>query len=440
MGRPRPGFDLEFPAALRGRGSPFTIRVHLPNTWNDGNDHSVTRNPDQGDRRGTPRGYMEPSPDAPSQTDTPSAASHAEDAEIPLAQVETPAALVDLDRARENAGRVVDYLSKHGLTWRPHVKTHKSLTLARIQLESGASGLTVATLHEAEVMSTLEADLLLAHPPVGRGKETRLSRFLETRTLSVALDSRASLETVARAGQSAGRTVPILVEIDVGMGRVGTVTEQAALDLARNAEESPHTSFRGILFYPGHIRTPAADQGQALAAVGDRLSRVLDVLRGADLPPAVVSGGSTPTLWQSHRIPGVTEVRAGTCIFHDRDTLALGVCSEDQIAYRILASVVSTAVPGQAVVDAGSKALAKESFRSGGQGFGRVWDHPEVVVRSVSEEHGILDLSQTDWVPEVGDLISILPNHVCVSVNLQDRLLATTEEGLRPVALEARGR
>ncbi len=403
----------------------------------------MTRNSDQGDRGATFRGYMEPSPDTPAQPGTHSAPPHGEGGEtplVPLAQVETPAALVDLDRARKNADRVVGYLSKHGLAWRPHVKTHKSLTLARIQLESGASGLTVATLHEAEVMSALGADLLLAHPPVGRGKEARLSRFLEEQTLSVALDSRNSLDTVARAGRSAGCTVPILVEIDVGMGRVGIVGPQEALDLAREAEESPHTSFRGVLFYPGHIRSPASEQGHALAVVGDRLSRVLDVLKDAGLPPAVVSGGSTPTLWQSHRIPGVTEVRAGTCIFHDRDTLALGVCSEDQIAYRVLASVVSTAVPGQAVVDAGSKALAKESFRSGGQGFGRVWEHPEVVVRSVSEEHGILDLSETDWLPEVGDLISILPNHVCVSVNLQDRLLEMTEHGVRPVALEARGR
>lgn len=359
---------------------------------------------------------------------------------IPLARVETPAALVDLGRARENAAQVTAYLSEHGLGWRPHVKTHKSLTLARIQLESGATGLTVATLHEAEVMATLGADLLLAHPPVGQGKEARLARFLEDRPLSVALDSRRSLQTVARAGRSAGRSVPVLVEIDVGMGRVGTGTPREALDLARDAEESPHTSFRGVLFYPGHIRSPGPQQTGALESVGDRLSRVLEALTSVELPPAVVSGGSTPTLWQSHRIPGLTEVRAGTCIFHDRDTLALGVCSEEQIAYRVLTSVVSTAVRGQAVVDAGSKALAKEPFRSGGQGFGRVWEHPEVVVRSVSEEHGILDLSETDWVPEVGDLISIIPNHVCVSVNLQDRLLAVTEEGLRPVPLEARGR
>jgi len=360
--------------------------------------------------------------------------------------VETPAAVVDLGQARANSEKVVRYLSEHELAWRPHVKTHKSRTLARIQLEAGARGLTVATLREAEAMAPLEADLLLAHPPVGVARRERLTRVLQRTSLSVALDSPEALATVREAAAAAERPVPVLVEIDVGMERVGLTTSADVVSLAEAAVSSGLTPFKGILFYPGHIRKPAAEQDADLHAVGRLVEHVLDHLEDAGLSPEVVSGGSTPTLWRSHDIPGVTEIRAGTCIFHDRDTLALGVCDASEVAYRVETTVVSTAVSGQAVVDAGSKALAREEFRAGGRGYGIVMEHPQVFVSRVSEEHGVLDLSESDWHPRVGDRVSVIPNHVCVSVNLQDHLL--TEEangpdridGLRVIALEGRGR
>lgn len=364
---------------------------------------------------------------------------------IPRHLVETPAAVVDLSRARANAEKVVRYLSDHGLAWRPHVKTHKSRVLARIQLEAGARGLTVATLREAEAMAPLGADLLLAHPPVGEARRVRLTQVLARTPLSVALDSPEALDTVRAAANAAQRAVPVLVEIDVGMGRVGLTETAEVLKLAEAAASSKLTSFRGILFYPGHIRKSGAEQDVELEALRDRLSRVLADLRSAGLPPEVVSGGSTPTLWRSHDIPGVTEIRAGTCIFHDRDTLALGVCDPSEVAYRVETTVVSTAVPGQAVVDAGSKALAREEFRADGRGYGIVLEHPEVPLSRLSEEHGVLDLSGTEWRPRVGDRVSVIPNHVCVSVNLQDQLLAEEpgDQGgqpLRVIPLEGRGR
>jgi D-serine deaminase-like pyridoxal phosphate-dependent protein len=359
---------------------------------------------------------------------------------VPEELVETPAAVVDLDGARANAAATVHYLSQHGLAWRPHVKTHKSLTLARVQLEEGARGLTVATLREAEVMAPLGTDLLLAHPPVGAGKERRLARFLEEGALSVALDSSEALETVRRAARAADRPVPVLVEIDVGMGRVGFPDPEEAARFAADVAGSPWTPFRGVLFYPGHIRQPPDEQDRALELVSGRVDAVLEALERRGITTDVVSGGSTPTLPVSHRIPQMTEVRAGTCIFHDRDTLAMGVCEVGHIAYHVLATVVSTAVPGQAVVDAGSKALAREAFRSGGEGFAFVAEHPDVLVRSVSEEHGILDLTPSAWRPRVGDRVRLVPNHVCVSVNLQDRYLQPADGGYRPVPIEARGR
>ncbi len=355
--------------------------------------------------------------------------------------VETPAGVIRLDRVQRNLRRTAAYAAEYGLAWRPHVKTHKSLELGRMQLEAGAIGFTVATLREGEVMSSLTDDLLLAYPPFGRSKLARVAALASKVRLGVALDSIEALSGVAQAGLEGGRPIRVLVEVDLGMKRVGVPTPDAAVRLAGEVANKPGVTFGGILFYPGHIRLPMAEQAGALATLSDSLARVLEALEKAGLTPKVVSGGSTPTLWRSHEIPRLTEIRPGTAIFHDRDMLSMGVCEEDEIAYHVLATVVSTAVPGQAVIDAGAKALSREEFRGGGEGYGVVAEHPEVVVARVSEEHGVLDLSDTGWRPAIGERVRIIPNHVCVSVNLQDRLLEDLgDAGFRPIALEGRGR
>ena len=329
------------------------------------------------------------------------------------AGIDTPIGYVDLERVRANAQRVADYAAQHGIAWRPHIKTHKSLEVARIQLEAGARGLTVATLREAEVMATLTNDLLLAYPPVGDAKLERLVRLPMSLDLKVALDSSDVLDSVAAASAAADRVTGILVAQD-------------------------GVEFVGLMFYPGHIRVQKDEQTEALALVFEQLTDTYAALESAGFTAGIVSGGSTPTLWQSHAFPGLTEIRSGSCIFFDREGLALGVASHDDLAYTVLATVVSTAVPGHAVVDSGSKALAKESRGDGG--FGVLFDHPGVLLESLSEEHGVLDLSRTDWRPVIGERVRIVPNHVCVSVNLQEALLAKDRDAHSMLTLEGRGR
>jgi D-serine deaminase-like pyridoxal phosphate-dependent protein len=231
----------------------------------------------------------------------------------------------------------------------------------------------------------------------------------------------------------------VLVEQDVGLGRVGLGERGAVADLARAAERLAGVRFRGLLFYPGHIRMAEAEQDEHLRAVSERVAATLHALAAAGLEAEIVSGGSTPTLWRGHEIGGLTEIRSGSCIFFDREAIDVGVATADDVAYTVLATVVSTAAPERAVVDAGSKALAKE-VRGGGGGFGVLLDRPEVSVVSLSEEHGALDLAGTDWTPRVGERVRIVPNHVCVSVNLQDHLLARDTSGHHLLPLEARGR
>lgn len=359
-----------------------------------------------------------------------------------LASIETPAAVVDLDRFAATLLRTAGYCQAHQLAFRPHTKTHKSPVIGAAQLVAGATGLTVATLREAEVMATVCEDLLLAYPQVGAAKVARLVALASrVPRLSVAFDSREGLEAVGRAAAAAGVRLGVLIEWDAGMGRVGVQTPEEAVGLAAWAADAPGLRYEGLMFYPGHIREGGEAARAALALVNQRLGEVRDALERAAVAPRVVSGGSTPTLWQSHTLAGVTEIRPGTTVFNDRTTAAVGVCTWEECAYSILATVVSIAVPGQAVIDAGSKALAKEELRAGGGGYGALLDRPQVRVSALSEEHGMLDLTGTDWRPRVGDRVQVVPNHVCVSVNLQEQVWGAEHGSLRcrwPVA--GRGR
>ena len=335
----------------------------------------------------------------------------------------TPAAVVDLDRMEANLAKMAAYVQQHALQLRPHTKTHKSPEMAAEQMRRGAVGLTVAQLHEAQVMSRAAADILLAHPPVGTAKLERLFALPAHVQLTVALDSAAALEPLAHAAAARGRDIGVLVELDLGMHRVGIVDVAEAVRLCQRCDQLDGVTWRGIMFYPGHIRQHVADQDKALEELDAALQNVLQRLHDAGLTPAVVSAGSTPAAFASHRVRGLTEIRPGTYIYNDRTTAELGACTLDECAYTVLATVVSTAVPGQAVVDAGSKALFREELRgSASHGFGMLLDRPEVIVKGMSEEHGLLDLAHTEWRPRVGDLVRIIPNHVCVSVNLHDTI------------------
>ncbi len=356
-----------------------------------------------------------------------------------LEDVETPAGVADLAKVRANVARVVSYCREHGIAWRPHIKTHKCTRMARLQLEAGVQGLTVATPREAEVMSTVCDDLLLAYPVMGDSKLDRVMAIPDHVRLTVGLDSEEALRAVAAAAQRAGRSTRILVEVDLGMSRVGLETKEEAVRLAGKVGDLDGVEYSGLMFYPGHIRGPQEGQDAELEILASDLRALYAALDEEGLTPEVVSGGSTPTLWRSHELPGLTEIRSGTAIFFDREGLNIAVAGPEDMAYTVLATVVSTSIDGQAAIDAGSKALSKEG-RGGDEGFAVLLDHPEVVVKGVSEEHGVLDLSKSDWQPRVGDLVRVLPNHVCVSVNLQDDLLVLVDDSLERWPLEARGR
>jgi D-serine deaminase-like pyridoxal phosphate-dependent protein len=362
-------------------------------------------------------------------------------APIALDTLETPAALVDMDRLDRNIARMAGYAAQHRLALRPHIKTHKATTVAAAQLAHGAAGLTCATPAEAGVMSAVGDDILLAYPPVGP-KLARLMALPASVRLTVALDSAHAIEGLAIAARSADRPVRVYVELDVGMHRVGVGAWDQAAALARLVRERPPLVYAGIAFYPGHIRDDVGSQDAKLEALSAALRSATQALDSAGVPPEVVSGGSTPTMWRTHDVACVTEFRPGTYVYNDRGTAEIGACGWDDCAFSVLATVVSTSVPNQAVIDAGAKALGREPMRGvDGEGFGALLDRPDVTVSRMSEEHGILDLSRTAWRPAVGELVRVVPNHVCIVVHLNDIMYGIRGGAVeRSWAVDARGR
>lgn len=336
------------------------------------------------------------------------------------ADLETPVPLVDLDRLERNLDRMAAYAALHRLALRPHTKTHKSPRIGAEQLRRGAVGLTCATPLEAEVMSEVCDDILLAYQVIGNSKLQRLMALPDRVKLTVALDSLDAVEQLACAAQERGRAVGVYVELDLGMHRVGLAAPEEMLRLARLVAARPPLEYRGIMFYPGHIRAPVGQQGRDLERLAASLRDALRLLDQSGLAPAVVSGGSTPTVWVTDQIGGLTEIRPGTYVYNDRTTVEVGACDWNDCALTVLATVISTAVPGQAVVDAGSKALGREPSRTEGDGFGALLDRPDVTVQRLSEEHGILDISRSSWRPAVGEQVRIVPNHVCIAVYLHE--------------------
>lgn len=350
-----------------------------------------------------------------------------------LEQLETPVPVVDLDRLAHNLDRMAAYATLHGLRLRPHVKTHKSPRIAAEQLRLGASGLTCATLREAEVMAEVCDDVLVAYPPVGAARLERLARLPEHVHLAVAGDDPHALDALSVAARLGHRTIDVMVEADLGMHRVGVASPEKAVAMARQIERAPSLRFAGLQFYPGHIRAHTNEQDAALGQLGRDLAHYIEALTDAGLPPRIVSGGSTPAAWRMHEVPGVNEVRPGTYVYNDRTTAQIGACDWEDCALTVLATVVSVSVKGQAVVDAGTKALGREPLRAEGDGYGALLDHPEVIVARMSEEHGILDLSKASWRPRLGDQVRIVPNHVCIVVHLFDEIF-----GVRGHAVETR--
>ena len=326
----------------------------------------------------------------------------------------TPAVVVDLDVVDRNIARIQGMCDAVGVANRPHVKTHKSPVLARMQVEAGARGITCQKLGEAEVMAEAGLDdILISYNILGEHKLGRLGRLLAGTRVTVAADNPVVVEGLPRAAEIAGRTLPVVVEVDTGRKRAGVATVAEAVALARDIAARPGLAFAGFMLYPPE---------DAIAQTQVFLDEATRGVREAGLEPAIVSSGGTPNLANLGRIDGATEHRPGTYVFNDRMMLACGMARLEDCALTVYATVVSRAEPERGILDAGSKTLTADT--GGLDGYGLVLEHPRARIHKFSEEHGFLDLSACNDRPLVGEVVRVVPNHVCVVVNMVDRLVA----------------
>ena len=341
-----------------------------------------------------------------------------------ISELETPAVIVDLDVMDRNLSRMADYCREHQLLLRPHTKTHKIPELAKRQITSGATGITVAKIGEAEVMLNAGiTDMLIAYPIVGPKKTTRVAELARQANITVSLDSEEVARGLSEATTREGTKIGVLLEIDVGFERCGLSHEVDVLALARKIAGLGGLEFRGLMFFPGHFGVAPDERAAMRTQVNDFLKRTLEVLSGAGLPASIVSGGSTPTAYEGSLFYGVNEVRPGTYIFNDRNTAAISACTLDDCALSVLVTVVSTAVPGHAVVDGGSKTFSYDRFQGGdGRGFGTVKEDPAAEIERFSEEHGHVNIQRSERRYRVGERLSVIPNHVCTTVNMHDEI------------------
>jgi D-serine deaminase-like pyridoxal phosphate-dependent protein len=343
----------------------------------------------------------------------------------------TPCAVIDIDKVERNIARIQAQCDAAGVANRPHIKTHKSPFLARKQIEAGAKGITCQKIGEAEIMADAGIDnILISYNLIGEEKMARLAALQAKANMTVAADNSTVIAGLPRAAEISGRPLSVVVECDTGRKRAGVETPKEAIALAREIASSKGLTFAGFMLYPTETGWAEAQSfyDEALAGV-----------RAHGLDATIVSTGGSPNLKNLGKLKGATEHRPGTYIYNDRMQVAAGVASWDDCALNIYSTVVSRAAPERGILDAGSKTLTSDT--GGLDGHGLIIEHPEAKIARFAEEHGFLDLSRSNTRPNVGDVVRIVPNHVCVVVNMMDEVVMVRgDEIVGVLSVAARGK
>jgi len=330
-------------------------------------------------------------------------------------ELETPVPVVDMDRMAVNITRLQTYLDEHKIANRPHIKTHKIPAIAKLQMEAGAVGITCQKVSEAEVMADAGFDdIFIPYNIIGPGKLKRLMSLAARIKVSVTADSAFTVRGLSAAAEQADLSLTVLIECDTGAHRCGVQSPQEAAELARLIHEVPNLHFGGLMTYPTNEHLDGF------------VRQTRSLLKDDGLQIERVSGGGTPCMWEAHTHPELTEHRAGIYVYGDRLTLRSGAVTLDTCALKILTTVVSRPTPERGILDAGSKSLSSDLH--GLDGYGYICEYPEAEIYALSEEHGHVDFSACERKPEIGERVSIIPNHCCTVTGLFDEVLGARED------------
>jgi D-serine deaminase-like pyridoxal phosphate-dependent protein len=370
---------------------------------------------------------------------------------VQITDLPTPSILIDNPRVDRNVGRMQSAAAASGKRLRPHAKTHKSVAMARRQLERGASGICCAKLGEAEVFAAAGVRDIRLPYPLNPVNAPRVLDLLDRTRLSFIVDHPDVAAGWSEAMTAAGRDVDVLVKVDVGFHRCGIdPAREGAAEFVARVASMPGLRFRGLLSHAGHgygatsdehARSIATEEADLLRDLAARVERL-----GVEV--AEISVGATPTVRQSLHEAAITELRPGNYIYFDRTQVALGAASWDDCALSVLARVV-TAHDGRIILDSGSKTLTNDLARGFGAtpGYGAVTrsldsNAPDesLVIERLSEEHATVAVTGATRL-RPGDLVRVIPNHSCVVSNLVDAAwLVDGERVLEKLEISARGR
>jgi D-serine deaminase-like pyridoxal phosphate-dependent protein len=365
-----------------------------------------------------------------------------------LSDLPTPQVLIDHRRLTNNIDRVQQMASAAGMRLRPHAKTHKSPVIAKMQIDRGAIGVCCAKIGEAEVFADAGVlDIRLPYP-VNPANASRLMAVMDRATISIIVDHLDVAHGWSDAMSAAGRTLDVLIKVDVGFHRCGIDPDADPLTFVQAVAAMPGLRLRGFLSHAGHGYHAASEE--ELCAIAQQEAATLASLRDraaqSGIPIDELSVGATPTLRYSVRQPGLTELRPGNYVYFDRTQVALGAATLDDCALTVMATVVAKH-PGRIILDSGSKTLTNDTARgiSKAPGYGAVLTdggHVDeaLTIERLSEEHATVRVDGTTRL-KPGDRVRVLPNHSCTVSNLVDAVRLVDGEmviGTLPVA--ARGR
>lgn len=357
---------------------------------------------------------------------------------------ETPCLLIDVTKMNANIRAMADAASRSGVALRPHAKTHKTPSVAKAQIHAGAIGITVAKISEAEVMAAHGiGNIFLAYPLVTASKIERAVRLSRQIELIVGVDSDEGARRLSEEAGRLGHELQVRLEIDTGLQRTGVPYDQAVA-LAGRIHALAHLKLTGIFTFRGAMLDgkPTLDLERAGREEGELMVRLAETMRSEGIPITDVSVGSSPTGLYAAQVKGVTEIRPGTYVFYDRMQAAYGVCSMDDCAAVIEATVVSRPSDRYAVIDGGSKTFATD-VQPGThplqlKGFGHILEAPDAILERLSEEHGVIRLEPHHSL-QVGDRIHIIPNHICSTLNLHNHIYFVDGRQTEKMPVLARG-
>ena len=361
--------------------------------------------------------------------------------------METPGIVIDVEILQNNIARMALVANQNSVALRPHTKTHKTVEIAKMQLDAGACGITVAKVSEAEVMAGAGIrDIFIAYPVIGPGKVERLLALSRENRIIAGVDSFVGAKALGDAAVHTGQVLEVRLEIDIGYKRSGVPYEEAVA-LACRIDMIPGLKLTGIYVFKGltYQGKPTTDRQLAAMEEGRLAVEIAGRIRDAGVGIVDVSVGSTPTADLVASCPGITEIRPGTYVFNDVTIVRSGTCRYEDCAARVLTTVISTPEAGRLVIDGGSKTFATDTpfgvFPYFFDRYGKIMEEDGLVLDRLSEEHGMVRILPGAKSFAIGDQLTIIPNHVCPTVNLHDKLCFVKKNELtQVVAVAARGK